>query len=670
MDLSNGYVYDLEVYPNAFTMSVMSVNTQQRRVYEISARKNELLLIIALVERMQKLGSVMIGFNNMGYDYPVLHYLLTHLSSYNDGDYICKRLYLKNQEIINTPFDNRFAHVIWDRDQLVPQIDLMKVHHFDNPAKATSLKVLEFNMQLEDIREAPIAFGTVLKPHQIDEVISYNLHDIFATYRFYEKSAEALQLRVELTKEFDKNFANHSDSKIGSDFFIMKLEERLGKQACFTKVDGVRKPRQTKRPKIALKDVILPYVEFTTPEFRAVKAWMEAQVITTTKAVFTELEESRLGELVNFSNLKKTKGKVKTLNCILDGMEFTFGTGGIHASVEKRRIVSDDEMVIVDKDVAGYYPSLAIANRVYPEHLGEDFCDVYDEIVKTRSNYAKGSARNKTYKLAGNSVYGNSNNKFSCFFDPQYTMTITINGQFLLCMLYEQLRTIAGLELIQMNTDGLTVYMPRDRMDDMQRMCAAWELMTGLVLEEAIYSTMFIRDVNNYVAVTTSGKAKHKGAYEFDYEKEGLWHKNFSSLVIKKAADAYIRLGTDPKDFIVNHPVDYDFFLRTKVPKNSRLVGDWGYDEEPLQNVTRYYVSNEGCELFKIMPPLARAKDPTKERRMAVSKGCKVTVMNKLEPLDRSTINYDWYIDQTVKLINFEGEYEDAESELFRSDGR
>ncbi len=660
MDLSNGYIYDVEVYPNAFTMSVMSINSQQRRVYEISARKNELMLIIALIDRMQKLNSVMIGFNNMGYDYPIIHYLLSHLSSFTDGEYICERLYQKNQEIINTPFHNRFAHVIWDRDQLVPQIDLMKVHHFDNPAKATSLKVLEFNMQLEDIREAPIAFGTHLTPHQIDDVISYNLHDIFATYRFHEKSEEALQLRVELTKEFGKNFANHSDSKIGSDFFIMKLEERLGKNACFMKVDGVRKARQTKRPQIALKDVILPYVEFQTPQFRAVKAWMEAQVIKTTKAVFTELEEESLGELVKYANLKKTKGKVKTLNCVLDGMEFTFGTGGIHASVEKRRIVSDDEKVIIDKDVKGYYPSLAIANRVYPEHLTDVFCDVYDEIVKTRDTYAKGTARNKTYKLAGNSVYGNSNNQFSCFYDPQYTMTITINGQFLLCMLYEQLRTIEGLELIQMNTDGLTVLIPRNRVDDMQRMCSAWELMTGLVLEEAVYSTMFIRDVNNYVAVTTNGKAKNKGAYEFEYEKEGLWHKNFSALVVKKAADAYIRLGTDPKDFIVNHKDEYDFFLRTKVPKNSRLVGDWGYEEEELQNVTRYYVSKEGCELFKIMPPLP--KNPEKERRMAVSKGCKVTVMNKLEPIDRSTINYDWYIEQAVKLINFEGEYEDAES--------
>lgn len=668
MDLSNGYIYDLECYPNLFTVSVTSMKTQQRRVYEISERKNELLLIIALIDRMQKLGSVMIGYNSLGYDYPMLHHLLSHLSSYTDGDYICKRLYLKNQELINTPFEARFSHIIWDRDQLVPQVDLYKVHHFDNPAKATSLKVLEFNMRMEDIREAPVAFGTVVKANQIDNIISYNVHDIYATYKFAEKSEDQLKLRTELSKEFGKNFMNHSDTKIGSDFFIMKLEERLGKQACFTKVDGVRKPRQTKRPKIALKDVIFPYVEFRTDEFNAVKAWMEAQVIKTTKAVFTELDVNTFGDLVLYANLTKKKGKIKTLNCILDDVQFTFGTGGIHASVECRRVESDDEKVIYDLDVKGYYPSLAIANRVYPEHLGETFCDVYDEIVQTRDTYAKGSARNKTYKLAGNSVYGNSNNKFSCFLDPQYTMTITVNGQFLLCMLYEDLRTIEGLELIQMNTDGLTVLIPRDRVDDLQRMRSAWELMTGLIMEDAIYSMMFIRDVNNYIAVYSDdpingknvGKAKNKGAYEFEYEKEGLWHKNFSSLVIKKAADAFIRENKDIRYFITNHADDYDFFLRTKVPKTSRLVGDWGYEEEVLQNVTRYYISKEGCELVKIMPPLP--KKPGVERRISVNKGCKVTVMNKLEPIDRSTLDIDWYVEQAIKLVNFEGDYEDGET--------
>jgi len=34
-------------------------------------------------------------------------------------------------------------------------------------------------------------------------------------------------------------------------------------------------------------------------------------------------------------------------------------------------------------------------------------------------------------------------------------MTITINGQLLLCMLAERLAVIPSLELIQVNTDGI-----------------------------------------------------------------------------------------------------------------------------------------------------------------------------------------------------------------------
>jgi hypothetical protein len=658
MDLSNGYVYDIEVYPNAFTLSIFSIKTKTARVFEISSRKNEVVLISTLIGKLQKLGGVMIGFNNIGYDYPVVHYLMTHLANFTDGDHICKRLYLKSQEIINTPFDNRFAHTIWDKDQLVPQVDLYKVHHFDNPAKATSLKVLEFNMRMEDIRETPVAFGTMLTDEQIDEVISYNAHDIVATFMFYEKSLKELELRTELASEYERNFINHSDSKIGSDLFVMQLEAKLGKKACFISVDGQRKPRQTKRPQIALKDVVFDYVDFRTEEFNAVRTWMESQVIKTTKAVFTELDLDGLGELLLCTNLKLTKGKVKNLNCILDGMQFVFGTGGIHASVEEQRIESDDDYVIIDLDVAGYYPSLAIANRVYPEHLGDDFCDCYQNIVTMRGQFPKGSSKNKAFKLAGNSVYGNSNNKFSPFFDPQYTMTITVNGQFLLCMLYEDLRQIEGLSLIQMNTDGLTVKLPRASVDDLQRMRAAWEMMTGLVLEEATYKMMHIRDVNNYIAVYQDGKVKCKGAYEFEYVKDSLWHKNFSALIVKKAAYEYVVNGKDIRQFITNHEDDYDFYLRTKVPRTSRLVGDWGYEEEPLQNVTRYYISKEGCELIKIMPPLP--KKPGVERRMAVNKGCKVTVMNKLSPIDRDTIDYDWYVEQAIKLVNFEGDYEDA----------
>ena len=69
------------------------------------------------------------------------------------------------------------------------------------------------------------------------------------------------------------------------------------------------------------------------------------------------------------------------------------------------------------------------------------------------------------YKLALNGVYGKSGDKHSPFFDLQFMMQITINGQLLLCMLAEQLMKIPGLRMVQINTDGLTYVCPDEYLD-------------------------------------------------------------------------------------------------------------------------------------------------------------------------------------------------------------
>ena len=67
-------------------------------------------------------------------------------------------------------------------------------------------------------------------------------------------------------------------------------------------------------------------------------------------------------------------------------------------------------------------------------------------------------------KLALNGVYGDSNNVFSVFYDPLFTMSITLNGQLLLCLLAENLmENVPGLKIIQCNTDGITVRIPMGR---------------------------------------------------------------------------------------------------------------------------------------------------------------------------------------------------------------
>jgi len=641
-------IYDIECYSNIFTVVIYSPRKDQYLVFEISERRNDASRLDEIVRKIKQGRRRMVGFNNMGYDYPVLHAVLNFYRTNRSATWqqLCSVAKRKTDEIIGADHFDRFKHLIWENNQLCPQLDLFKIHHFDNTARATSLKVLQFNMRSESIEDLPFDPNKPVDPKDFDALISYNQHDVQETYRFYLKTLDAIRFREKLSEKYGFNFINANDTKIGKTIFQTELEQHMGKGTChYFTPDGERKPRQTKRRKIALSDVILPYARFERKEFQLVKAWMEKQVLKdATKDVFTRLDEDQLGELVLHCDMTKVTGKVKNLNCIVDGFNFVFGTGGLHGCIDSATVESCDQKVIVDLDVVSYYPSLAIVNSIYPEHLGPEFCFIYKRLKEQRMTHKKGSPENAALKLALNGVYGDSNNKFSPFYDPQYTMAITINGQLLLCMLAEKLMRIEGLEMIQANTDGVTIRVDRTKVGEMETVCKEWEKITKLELESARYKRMFIRDVNNYIAEYEDGKLKRKGAYEYDLD----WHQNFSCLVVQKAAEANLVRGEDIGEFIRNHDDPYDFYLRAKVPRSSRLVIRSGDGEKTLRNITRYYVSNRGGHLIKIMPPLP--KKPDKEREIAVNKGWNVTVHDVIAPLE--DINYDFYVGEAEKLVN------------------
>ncbi|HEY3487131.1 MAG TPA: hypothetical protein VGL10_03625, partial [Gammaproteobacteria bacterium] len=74
-------------------------------------------------------------------------------------------------------------------------------------------------------------------------------------------------------------------------------------------------------------------------------------------------------------------------------------------------------------------------------------------------------------------------------------------GQLLQCVLAEALLRVPGLRLLQMNTDGLTVHVPRSQLQMTEDVCNWWERQTCLELECNFYSFIAIRDANNYIAV-------------------------------------------------------------------------------------------------------------------------------------------------------------------------
>jgi len=642
-------VFDIETYPNVFTLFAVHAGTGREWYFELSPWRNDVDALIQFMEVMHVQQCRMVGFNNLGFDYPVLHYI------YQVRDVTAHQIYQKAMAIIKAPDNARFAHMVWESDRVVPQIDLFKIHHFDNMARATSLKVLAFNMRSENIEDLPFDVGVELTADQVPTLKHYNRNDVKETLTFYRESLDQIRFREELTAKYGRDFMNHNDTKIGKDYFIMRLEEnRPG--SCYQRVDGRRHMVQTVRERIRLADVIIPYIQFNDPEFTRILHWFKEQTITETKGVFTGI------------------------SCSVKGFQFVFGTGGIHGSVESQIIEADDDNMILDLDVASYYPNIAIANGFHPDHLGQDFCEIYKDVYQQRKGYAKGTAENAMLKLALNGVYGDSNNKYSPFLDPQYTMAITVNGQLLLCMLAEALMQTDTVQMIQINTDGLTIRCPRALMPWVNQVKAWWEQMTSLELESAEYSRMFIRDVNNYIAEYTDGNLKRKGAYAHCRKRELGWHQNHSALVVPMAAEAALVRGEDIAEFIATHADPMDFMLRTKVPRSSTL--EWG--GEQVQNIVRYYISNTGKPLEKVMPPAGpdgtfkrrsgisdyfyqktlaevgdawderihtKNKSTYSERRTGINTGWLVTICNDIRGgLDISDLNHDWYVAEAEKL--------------------
>jgi len=396
-------------------------------------------------------------------------------------------------------------------------------------------------------------------------------------------------------------------------------------------------------------------VQFQTPEFNRVLDYLRAKTITRTKGAFDDL----------------------TATC--HGLTFVFGTGGIHGAQDGTTWRSTPDRVVQGRDVRSYYPNLAIANRVYPAHLSDVFCDIYRDVYDQRISLPKSDPRNKALKLALNATYGNSNSTFSPFYDPQYTMTITINGQLLLCMLAERLAVIPSLELIQVNTDGIEYIVDRNRVGECDAVSAEWEKLTGLELESEDYASFHQRDVNNYLAIDAHGGVKCKGAFEYQH---GLgygdgWHKNQSCKIIAIAAEAYLVRGVPVADTVAACDNAFHFMHTLKVQRSDRVMlggdlSDYECQSTPpdakgrpvkrkrhsggvaQQRTGRYYVTAQaGAQLWKIMPPLPKL--PMHDRPQAILKGETVLMCNDLYDFDWALLDRDYYARAAQDLVDSTG---------------
>jgi len=612
---------DYETLSNCFIAVFEGVKSTDQEVFIIHESRNDLIELITFLERNIAYDEWHVSFNGLAFDSQITEHILRNKRSLLKlyGDDVAKFIYDKSQDIINRSNNGDFQEYA-PKDLKIRQLDLYKLNHWDNNAKRSSLKWIQYTIDWHNIIDMPIHHTTEVTESQIPEIIRYCINDVQSTKKIMHLCKNQIDLRRQLTDEYGIDLYSASEPRISKELFLFFLSKQTG-----IKQYELRKMR-TNRLKITVKDIILPYIEFKTATFQNLLKKFQDVVIYP-------------GE---------TKGGFK-YSVRYKGVQTDFGLGGVHGARSTKVYKSNEEMIIMTSDVTSFYPNLAIKNKWAPAHLPEkEFCNLYEWFFLERKKIPKSDPKNYVYKIILNSTYGLSNDENSFLYDPELTMKITINGQLSLMMLHEMIcEEIPNAIPLMQNTDGLETIIPRKYQEIYFDICKRWENVTNLQLEHDKYSKIILGDVNNYIAITEDGKSKCKGRFEFD---NLAMHKNKSFLIIPKAIHAYFVNGIKPEDFIKANTNIFDFCGGVKIK------GDWSFYEhkvvsgeysiEKIQDTIRYFISNTGSKVIK--------KNNTDNREIQIEAGkwLQTLMINYTEkPFTEYDINYDYYLDKIYKEI-------------------
>ena len=622
-------IYDLESLSNLFTYTGYEVKSKTWHQFVICAWRDDTQELYRYLMDNRKM--IMVGFNNEAYDYPLLHHFINHIDEYHSGQFTAQDLYSKSQYLIEEKFTE-----IKDSNKYIRQLDLYKIWHFNNVARATSLKDLEIAMRMPNIQEMPIHHTTWCKEGDEEIVLGYNKNDVDATYRFFlvtlgetdyslYKGENKIKLRLDLTKKFKVNCLNLGDVPMGEALMLNLYARATNNDPAWLKRRG-----GTRRPQICLCDCIPKWCNIKTKEF---------------KEFLNELNNTTIEE----SNPDYSK------SIIFHGISFDFGLGGSHGCCKSGVYKSHDDIIIVDFDVSSLYPSVARSLGLYPEQLGPEFMEQYSGFIdkrieeKHKPKAEQDSVLIKGFKLILNGTYGKSGEDKSFMYDPLYKYRTTIGGQIFICMWAERIVEVCPeLKFLQINTDGITIMCPKDKLDLIREANNKLTEETTLVIEEAFYNKMIIRDVNNYIAEYSDSTKEHehiklKGCFEIDKE----FHKDPSMRIVPIALKDYFLYDIPIKQTIENHKDIFDFCMRLKI--NSSSTAYWkGFINNTLtiiklDRTTRYYVSNKGGILLKHFNSGAIS---------GVNVGFNTTLFNTYVEKDNYDINYRFYISEANKVKN------------------
>jgi hypothetical protein len=627
----NVLIYDIETMKELFLICIYKPSTDTTYEFSVSKWSNQLDVFARFAEQYDEY--YWVGYNNLRFDSQVVEYILRNYQNWHElsGLEICALIAQKAADTIHDSNYDVFPE--YKEEWLsLKQLDLFKIHHFDNKNRRVSLKRLEFEMDLENIEEMPIHHS---KENMTQEDIAltrdYCINDIMATYEFYKitigetehplyKGENRIELRQDIYEEFGIPCLNYSDSKIG--------DEMIKKYYCQEK--GILYNDLPKkgffRKEIAVKNCIAEYVTFQTPELQQFYKLIRKQKLTMVDDFKESLE--------------------------FYGNTYTFAKGGLHTENKPKVFEADDETKILDWDVSSYYPAIIISNGRYPQHLGKEFLRGYKQMFDKRLELKPLAKKDKkikgivgALKLAVNSVYGKSSDMQNWIYDRQLTMFTTITGELSLLMLIEQYE-LNGIKVISANTDGVTILVKNASFDTMTAINKWWMDITSYELERTDYQKIIYSTVNDYLAIKTDGEIKKKGDFLTDFEL----HKNKSARIVPLALEQYFVHDIPVADTITNHTNIYDFALRQKASSDFHYEGLSDGNRTVYNKLIRYYVSKTGEKLMKIKNPECQSN--AADASQVEAGEWVMTVCNHLLP-DHSldNVNHAYYIERANRIL-------------------
>ena len=597
----NHWVHDYETLTNCFVACFEDYKTDELKTFVVHDLRNDFESFIKFLKSNIKNKEWHISYNGLAFDGQVTHHILNNYKKWKhySGCKIANLIFQYASICIAKSNAKDFQdYPLWKMK--IGQIDLYKMHHWDNPAKRSSLKWIQYSMDWQNILDMPIHHDTKIQTNdEIDTIIKYCINDVKSTKAIYQISTSEIKLRKTLTKKYNINLYSASEPRISKEIFGYYLSKRLD----ISKKD--LKKMRTHRSIIKLKDVILPYIEFKSPEFKGL------------------LEKFKSLEL-DPANLKGSfKHHLHFKGCKID-----FGLGGVHGANVSGVYESDDKNIIMSSDVTSFYPNLSIRNGWSPGHFPSDvFCELYEWFFNERRKIPKSNPMNYVYKIILNSTFGLSNDVNSFFYDPQLCMQITINGQLSLMMVFEDIMlNIPNAVPIMQNTDGFEIKIPKQYIEKYMEICKNWEQKTKLELEHDSYQKIVFGDVNNYIGLNEyqyvekekyeSVKQKNphylfkvegdKYAYassklkgRFNFHNLAL-HKNKSKLVVKKGVYHYFINNKLPEIYLNENVNILDYCIGAK-SKGQWKQEAWSLKggvkrNTKLQKTNRYYVCDKRHE--------------------------------------------------------------------------